>query len=225
MTHGMVKNPFSVLYSIKTRLLFALIFLLGFSTVHFGAVNADSTKAKYNLGITLSALLNSVPAIQFSHALSLSDKISVGLETGYIFTYSLGNTEGIKRTYGYRIRPELRFKTTDDNKNEIYFFYNYRYYRTRLEQKVARANGAYTETVEGYVERTMRGFGVGYDRFIDLNDKVLKTLKIGSGVGFSNLVTGYSDPSFNRNNFFSPFRLGDNIILPIVYFHLGVLII
>jgi len=205
----------------KTRWL-ALIFLLMLTNIHYGAERIDSTKAKYSMSLTLSAIANIYPAIQLGHAVQISDKLSIGLETGYIFTYATDNTDFYKSTRGFRLRPEMRMKTSENPKREVYFFYNYRYVKSDVEHKVSKGNGAYTEVVRGDFTRLMHGPGVGMDRYYSLGDGYFKTLKVGMGIGFAFNSTSYSDPIFQRgSDIFTIFSPENFEYLPIIFFHLS----
>jgi len=192
---------------------------------HFGFTtnDLDSTKIKYSLGFTPSAIFNIAPSFQLNHELSLSKYLSIGLETGYIFSYGAVNTISTK---GLRLRPKLKFIVINKNNFnvDLYTFYNYRYSLANLSRDVVRANGAYTEEVRGTRETTLTGYGLGIDFGFSNLDNIIKKINIGFGLGSGNINNEYSDQMFNRFTFFGFNQAGINPI-PILFFHVCIFIL
>ncbi len=180
---------------------------------------SDSTKIKYSLGVTPSAILNIAPAVQLSHDVSFSKIFSLGLETAYIFSHTNINNEN---TRGIRLRPQLKFTLFEKNNINIdlYTFYNYRFFKATRVRELIKAGGAYTEEVRGTRETTLKGFGLGVDVGFSEVDNFLQKINIGIGLGSGNINNEYSDQMFEPFNFFVFNQSGTNVI-PILYLHLN----
>lgn len=202
--------------------LVAWILILSFH-IGMAANNSDSTKIKYSLGFTPSAVMNIAPSIQLTHELSFSKYLSFGLETGYIFSYGVAN---IINTKGVRLRPKLKFTLTNNKffNVDLYGFYNYRYFLANLSRDVVRANGAYTEEVRGTRKTTLTGYGLGVDFGFSNFDNLIKKINVGFGLGPGNINNEYSEQMFDRFTFFGFNRSGISPI-PILFFHISVFIL
>jgi hypothetical protein len=167
----------------------------------FSANGSDSTKIKYSLGITPSAIINLVTAIQLSQELSFKKIFTLGLESGFVFSHGNVNNEN---TRGFRIRPELRFKVLEKHNFDIdlFLFYNYRYYKATRVVEVNKGNFAYIEEARGDRKTTLTGKGIGVDfGIVNLGD-FIKKVNIGLGVGFGNINNIYSDEIFETQSIF-----------------------
>jgi len=199
----------------------ALLLFIFTSKVVFSYSEGDSTKIKYSLGISPSAVLNLVPAIQLSHELTFNKVLSLGLETGFIFSHSNINNEN---TRGFRIRPELKFTVLrrNDFSIDLFAFYNYRYYKATRVVELNKANFAYTEEVRGDRNTTLEGRGLGMDfGFINV-DNFIKKINIGFGMGLGNITNTYSDEIFEPQSiFFSGFSTSGSTEIPIAFFNIS----
>lgn len=198
-------------------------FLLFSIKVGLAATRNDTTKVKYIFGITPSAIINIVPAIQLSHDICFSDVIAVGMETAYIFSHSNINNKGTK---GVRLRPQLKFTVFRKNafNIDLYSFYNYRYYKAIRVEKIERAGGAFTEEVLGTRKTILHGYGMGIDfGFFNSNDFV-KKINMGFGIGSGNINNEYSDPMFEPFTIFGFDRSGTERF-PILFLHVNILLI
>jgi hypothetical protein len=181
----------------------------------------DSTKIKYSLGISPSAVLNLVPAIQLSHELTFTKVLSLGLETGFIFSHANINNEN---TRGYRIRPELKFTVlrSNDFSIDLFAFYNYRYYKATRVVELNKANFAYTEEIRGDRKTTLEGRGLGMDFGFTNVDSFIKKVNVGFGMGLGNITNIYSDEVFEPQFiFFSGFSTSGATEIPIAFFNIS----
>jgi|JI7StandDraft_1071085.scaffolds.fasta_scaffold03480_4 hypothetical protein len=178
--------------------------------------NADSTKIKYSLGVTPSAILNLVPAVQLSHELYISRRWSLGLETGYIFSHSNGNNENTK---GYRIRPELKLRVLNDKflDLDLLMFYTYRYYQATRVAEIVKGNSAYIEEIQGIRKTTLSGGGLGLDFGMVYENSIIKKVNVGFAMGLGNISNQYSDEIIEpQPNFFLTSSAAGNLDIPIL---------
>jgi len=185
----------------------------------FATINSDSTKIKYSLGVTPSAILNVVPAIQLSHEISFSKFLSFGLETGFIVSHLNKDNQDPR---GLRLRPQLNFTIHDQNNFnvDLYLFYNYRYFHATRVDEVRRANGAFTEEIRGDRNTTMSGFGLGVNFGFKEFDSILKKVNVGFGIGYGSISNRYSEEIFNPEFLiFSDFSQSGIAEIPILILH------
>lgn len=175
------------------------------------------TQVRYKFGITPSALMNINPGLQVSNEFIFDNKATCGLESGFITGSSQINN---KLSEGFRLRLSfgLLFGSSD-RKTELFVFYNFKKLWSNRSVSVSRANGAYTEDIDGYKIRTFSGPGVGIN--FDVNPMV----KIGFGLGKGYVSNEFTDSRLEdyENSgvitFFSN-RIG-NYDLPICILHLN----
>lgn len=171
--------------SMKSRFLGVLFVCLGCIS-GISAQDKDTSYVRYYLGVTPSSIINIVPAIQLSHRLEIGDRISLGLETGFLFT----NGETIsKNFYGYRLRPSIHYRVNKvgQSKIDFYLFYNTRYHIEKRVEDVWKANGAYVEKINGRKTTRFNGLGIGVNLYPS------KTTVWGFGVGSGIYSSTYTD--------------------------------
>lgn len=183
--------------------------------------HTDSTKIKYSLGVTPSAVLSIVPGVQLSQELYIPNKWSLGLETGYIFSHSNVMNENTK---GYRIRPEIKLRVRNKNNEhlDLLFFYNRRYYQATRVAEVVKGNSAYIEKLYGSRKSTLSGGGLGLDFGTEYDSGLVKKFNIGFGLGFGNFTNEYSDDIFEpQPSFFITTSRPGNFQMPIFIFNIS----
>ena len=188
-----------------------------------GYSSNDSTKVKYSLGLTPSAITNITPAFQISQKIEYQNKIAFELHSGFIFSHL--NINNIN-TSGLRLRPQLNITLyqNDPFNFDLFMFYNYRYFKSTRTFDQIRANGAYTEELRGKRNTTLSGAGLGLEfGFSDLNSLV-KKINIGFGIGWGSINNNYSDEIFEEIQFFGFDRSG-TFPMPIMIFHLKLKVI
>lgn len=201
----------------------AVILLIFIHQYGMAMNDSDSTKIRYSLGVTTSAILNVVPAVQLSHDVYFSELLTFGLETGYIFSHTnMGN----ENTRGLRLRPQLKFTIHERNNFnfDLYLFYNYRYYKADRVVEMVKGNGAYIEEERGERKTTFSGYGLGFDLGFSEVDSFLKKINIGLGLGYGNHTNEYSNPMFEPENFIGFDSEGTND-LPILILHISLFIL
>jgi hypothetical protein len=191
--------------------------------VQMAIADRDSTKIRYSLGVTPSAVVNVLPAFQLSHELRLSHFFALGLETGYGFAHTNVNDQNVK---GLRLRPQLKLKLHEekDFNVDIFVFYNYRYFRSNRSVDQVKGNGAYTEEVQGNRTSTFNGYGYGVDFGFSNVDNFLKKVNLGFGLGYGSIINKYSDPILELTDFFE-FNNDGETTMPILILHVSFILI
>ena len=199
-----------------------VMWVIGFQ-VAFATSARDTTKIRYSLGVTPSAVVNVLPAFQLSHELRLSHFFALGLETGYGFAHTNVNDQNVK---GLRLRPQLKLKLHEekDFNVDIFVFYNYRYFRSNRSVDLLRGNGAYTEEVQGNRTSSLTGYGYGVDFGFSNVDNFLKKVNLGFGLGYGSINNTYSDPTLELIDFFE-FNNNGKSDMPILILHVSLFLI
>ena len=163
-----------------------LLLLVLFSSANdLFSQSQEETHVKYKFGITPSALMNINPGLQVSNEFIFDNKATCGLESGFITSSSQTNN---KYSKGYRLRLSFGLLLgSSDRKTELFVFYNFKKLWSNRSVSVSRANGAYTEDIDGYKIRTFSGPGVGIN--FDVNPMV----KIGFGLGKGYVSNEFTD--------------------------------
>jgi hypothetical protein len=190
-------------------------------SVQMATAERDSTKVRYSLGVTPSAVFNFMPALQLRHNLILTKALSIGLETGYILSHVHDNK---RFTKGYRLRPQLNLKVI--NKKEyslsLYSFYNYRYYESTLTRNEPRAGGAFVQKIIGDKKTILNGLGFGVDYGYNNLDGFLRKVNFGFGFGIGSIDNKYSDPLLAPTFIFFSFDQEGVTKIPILILHFSV---
>jgi hypothetical protein len=176
--------------------------------------DVDSSKVKYTLGITPTALVYTIPSIQLSHDISFAERWGVSVETGLIL-FDYFNKNSLNINYGTRLRPQINYTVRKGSYSfiDLGMFYNYRYFKAKKFGNVSNPDGTNIERVNSDWQNTIDAAGISFSIRNHYKKGFIKRIKLSSGFGGGNFTNKYSD------NRLAPYEAYTTLNFAGTYFH------